>query len=177
LEALLRQVGPDSTVSKRIAEIIEMTETTVCNLRSLAKILKEKRRTPGNFLVAAVEKQTEQLRRFYDINVEIKSDISPRLKGRLAVEAFQIISEGLSNVLRHTTAKNAFVNIACEDSRVLIQIGNEMRPGIKDEGAFMPRSITERAQVLGGEAVVAQSADGFTVVNVAIPYASNQPAV
>ena len=31
------------------------------------------------------------------------------LEGRLAAEAFHIVSEGLSNVLRHTSAKMAFV--------------------------------------------------------------------
>ena len=170
LEALHREAGTENPLSRRISEMIDMTEMTVCNLRDYARILKEKKAIPGNFLVAAVEKQTEQLRRFYDINVKVTSDISPRLKGRLAVEAFQIISEGLSNVLRHTLAKNAFVTIRCEDSSILLQIGNEVRDGANGAQSFMPRSIHERAQVLGGGANVEQRLDGYTVVNVTIPY-------
>ena len=174
LEALHREAGAENVLSHRISEIINMTEMTVCNLRNYAKILKEKKAIPGNFLVAAVEKQTEQLRRFYDIDVEVKSDISPRLKGRLAVEAFQIISEGLSNVLRHTRAKNAFVTISCGDSRMLLQIGNEVRDGVNGAQTFMPQSIYERAQVLGGEVTIEQRMDGYTVVHVTIPYVVNR---
>ena len=174
LEALYREAGVENSLSHRISEIIDMTEMTVCNLRDYASILKEKKAIPGNFLVSAVEKQTDQLRRFYGINVEVKSDISPRLKGRLAVEAFQIISEGLSNVLRHTTAKNAFVTILCEDSRILIEIGNEVRASVNGAEIFMPRSIYERAQVLGGETAVGQRSDGYTVVQVTIPYVVNR---
>ena len=170
LEALHREAGPGNAISGRISEIIDMTEMTVCNLRDYARILKEKKAIPGNFLVAAVQKQTDQLRRFYGINVEVHSDISPRLKGRLAVEAFQIISEGLSNVLRHTAAKNAFVTIHCEEARVLLEIGNEVRAALNGAATFVPRSIYERAQALGGGTVVEQRSNGYTVVQVTVPY-------
>jgi len=60
---------------------------------------------PGQFLVEAVKHQTERLERFYGIRVEITSHISPLLNGPLAAEAFQIISEGLSNLRRHSPVK------------------------------------------------------------------------
>jgi signal transduction histidine kinase len=124
---------------------------------------------PGEFLVAAVKSQSERLGRFYGINVEVTSDISPRLQGRLAAEAYQIISEGLSNILRHTTAKNAFVNILCENSHLLLKIGNEAEAGDGEVKSFMPRSINERVQVLGGKTFVEQLPGGQSVVHVTIP--------
>jgi signal transduction histidine kinase len=124
---------------------------------------------PGEFLVEAVKNQSERLGRFYGINVDVKSDISPRLQGRLAAEAYQIISEGLSNVLRHTTAKNAFVNILCENSQLLLKIGNEAVNGEDGAKSFTPRSINERVHMLGGRTFVEQRQGGQTVVHVAIP--------
>lgn len=124
---------------------------------------------PGEFLVAAVKKQTERLARFYGINVDVKSDISSQLKGRIAAEAFQIVSEGLSNVLRHSSAKRAFVSILCENSNLLLKIGNDTCDPASAANGFTPRSIHERAKALGGQAFVERAADGYTVVHVTIP--------
>jgi len=170
LDGLQREAGTESPVAKRIAELVEMTGMTIRDLRHYAENLKEKTAMPGEFLVAAVKKQTERLGRFYGVEVDVKSDISSQLKGRIAAEAFQIISEGLSNVLRHSSAKRAFVSILCENSSLLLKIGNEAREG----GAtalenFTPRSINERTKALGGSTFVERSADGYTVVHVTIP--------
>ena len=124
---------------------------------------------PGEFLVGAVRRQTERLGRFYGIEVEVKSDISPQLKGRIAAEAFQIISEALSNVLRHSSARHAFVSILCENANLLLEIGNETKDAARTLENFMPRSINERTQALGGTTFVESARDGYTVVHVTIP--------
>jgi signal transduction histidine kinase len=169
LDALHREAGEDNALAPRITELIHMTELTVRDLRQYASALKDKSAVVGEFLVAAVQKQSEQFGRFYGINVEVKSDVSPGLGGQLAGDAFKIISEGLSNVLRHTPAKKAFVSILCENSNLLLQIGNEagQEPGVKPR--FIPRSIQERAQSLGGKTFVEQRQDGHTIVHVTLP--------
>lgn len=169
LDALQREAGAASPVAQRISELIEMTGMTIRDLRGYAETLKEKTAMPGEFLVAAVKRQTERLGRFYGINVEVKSNISSQLKGRIAAEAFQIISEGLSNVLRHSAAKSAFVSILCENSSLLLKIGNETQDGASSSENFTPRSIYERTKALGGTTFVEQDADGYTVVHVTIP--------
>jgi signal transduction histidine kinase len=169
LDALQREAGAESPVARRIAELIAMTEMTIRDLRDYAETLREKTAMPGEFLVAAVKKQSERLGRFYGINVEVTSDISPQLKGRIAAEAFQIISEGLSNVLRHSAAKSAFVSILCENANLLLKIGNEMQEGAPTTKDFTPRSIHERTKALGGSTFVEQRRDGYTVVHVTIP--------
>lgn len=166
LDGLYREAGDTNPLSSRIADLVEMTELTVRDLRSYATTLKEKTPMAGEFLVAAVQKQAERLERFYGIKVKVKSDISPRLSGRMAAEAFQMIAEGLSNTLRHTTAKYAFVTILCENSNLLLEIGNEGGEGVKH---FLPRSISERSNLLGGNTVVEHRPDGYTVVHITIP--------
>jgi signal transduction histidine kinase len=169
LDALHREAGTDNALSQRISELASMAEMTIRDLRQYASTLKDKAAMPGEFLVAAVKSQSERLGRFYGINVEVTSDISPRLQGRLAAEAYQIIAEGLSNVLRHTTAKKAFVTILCENSHLLLKIGNEAEAGEGNGKNFMPRSINERVQVLGGRTFVEQLQGGQSVVHVTIP--------
>ena len=167
LDALQRDAGAGGPVAPRIAELVEMAGMTIRDLRTYAASLKERAPMPGEFLVAAVRKQSERLGQFYGIDVEVKSDISAHLDGRISAEAFQIISEGLSNILRHTSAKAAYVSILCENSNLLLKIANEARGG--SSGDFTPRSIRERAQALGGAAFVERGADGYTVVHVTIP--------
>ena len=169
LDALYREAGDNNALAPRISELVHMTELTVRDLRQYATALKEKSAVVGDFLVAAVQKQSEQLGRFYGINVEVKSDVSSKLRGQLAGDAFKIISEGLSNVLRHTSAKKAFVSILCENSNLLLQVGNEVVNGSSAKPRFIPRSIHERAKSLGGDSFVEQRPDGHTVVHVTLP--------
>lgn len=169
LDGLQREAGAQSPMARRIAELVDMTGMTIRDLRHYAETLKEKAAMPGEFLVAAVKRQTERLGRFYGVNVEVKSDISLQLKGRIAAEAFQIISEGLSNILRHSAARRAFVSILCENSNLLLKIGNETPDSPAVSSQFTPRSISERTEALGGSTFVEQGPDGYTVVHVTIP--------
>lgn len=169
LDGLYREAGEKNPLAPRIFDLIEMTESTIHDLRNYAATLKDNTPMPGEFLVDAMAKQAERLRRFYGIEVEIKSEISTRLKGRLAAEVFQIISESLSNVLRHTAAKKAFVSILYENSRLLLKVGNETPAVAGNVVKFMPRSINERVRAMGGETIVEHGNEGFTVVRVSIP--------
>lgn len=167
VDALNREAGAGNPLSERIAKLGEMVGETIRDLRTLTTTLRSTEPIPGEFLVSAVAKQADRYRRFYGIGVEVKSEISPRLNGRMAAEAYQIIAEGLSNVVRHTGAKRASVSILCEDARLLLEIAN---PAEDDLKSFTPRSIRERAQALGGTTIVERSGAGYTVVRVAIPY-------
>jgi signal transduction histidine kinase len=169
LDALLREAGEANDLSPRIAELIAMAELTIRDLRDYASTLKDKTAMPGEFLVTAVKRQAERLERFYGMRVEVKGAISPQLQGRLAAEAFQIISEGLSNILRHTRARSAFVTILCEESQLLLEIGNDLNPGEAPAPEFTPRSINERAKMLGGRTFVDRNAGSHTLVRVSLP--------
>lgn len=175
LDALQRQAGANNPLSPCLAELTDMTEMTIRDLHDYTQSLKEHASMPGESLIAAAKKQAERLGRFYGINVEVRSDITPRLKGHVAAEAFQIISEGLSNILRHTAAKKAFISIICSGERLLLQLGNEAHDRPLDAGGFTPRSIHERAQALGGSVFVEENLDGYTVVHVTIPMEMKSP--
>lgn len=169
LDALQRAAGPDSPLAQPIAELVAMAGMTLHDLRDYAETLREGIPLRGEFLVAAVRRQAERLARFYGVEVEVTSKLSTQLKGRLAAEAFQMISEGLSNILRHTKAKRAFVSILCENSSLVLKIGNETQSGARAVESFTPRSIHERSKALGGVARVDTLPDGYTVVQVTIP--------
>jgi signal transduction histidine kinase len=169
LEALQREAGADHRLGQRLSELTEMTAMTIRDLRGYAASLREAASMPGESLVEAIRRQAERLEQFYGVHVDIRAEISPRLDGRMAAEAFQIVSEGLSNILRHTTAKTARASIRCDESNLLLEIANEAPDGEGGAAGFTPRSINERTQALGGRMFVERGADGYTVVHVTIP--------
>jgi signal transduction histidine kinase len=169
LEALQREAGPEGPVSRRISELAEMASMTIRDLRDYASSLKEATSVAAEHLASAIREQAERYKRFYGIDVEVAAHLNAGLTDRLAAAAFQIVSEGLSNVLRHTTAKRAYVGVLCEVDFLLLQVGNERDGDAASAPRFTPRSIFERAAALGGAAFIEETADGYTVVRVSLP--------
>ncbi|WP_420474554.1 sensor histidine kinase [Noviherbaspirillum sp. ST9] len=165
LDALLREAGQDNRISKRLSELVDMAGMTIRDLRAYAAVT-GKPSMPGDFLLDAIRTKAERLKRFYGIEVKLDTVMSHQLDGKIAAEVFHIVSEGMSNILRHTTAKQAYVHMVCEGKLLTIDIGNEAKDM---PAAFMPRSIRERAEASGGSTLVERDADGYTVVRIVIP--------
>jgi signal transduction histidine kinase len=168
LDALNREAGESNPLSRRIGELLEMASMTIRDLRGYATALREKAPMSGNALMSAVHEQAERFNRFYGVEVDVESDPDLRIGASVAAEAFRIISEGLSNVLRHTAARRAFVRLTSGDGWLKLAIGNESAHGTSPR-SFIPRSISERAASLGGTSFVENSEDGHTIVHVSIP--------
>jgi signal transduction histidine kinase len=177
LDALSREFGENEKLTSRVNEIVKMANMTIQDLRSYKDTLREKSLMRGDVLISSIKNQMERLKRFYGIDVDLRGTVDPNLSGRLAESAFQIVKEGLSNILRHTSAKRAFVALATTDTHLHIKIGNEPAVGetvlVRNAPAmpvlFKPKTITERAKSLNGEVVVEIDATGYTIVRIAIP--------
>ncbi len=169
LDALHREAGEHNPLSRRIGELLEMASMTIRDLRGYATALREKAPMSGNALMSAVREQAERFNRFYGVEVDVQSDPDMQVGAQVAAEAFRIISEGLSNVLRHTAARRAFVRLHSRDGWLQVAIGNESANPAGAPRSFIPRSISERATSLGGTSFVENSEDGHTIVHVSIP--------
>lgn len=168
LDGLSREFDSNNQLSEKIGEIIHMANMTIQDLRSYKDNLREKSLMRGDVLISAIKNQADRLLRFYGIHVDVIGAVDPNLAGRLAEAAFQIIKEGLSNILRHTNAKNTFVSIQSNDTHLFLEIGNEtLAP--ESLKRFQPKSIGERALSLNGKVLVETDAGGYTVVRVTIP--------
>ena len=173
LEALQRRLEPASSARKQLDELVEMSRLVVRDLRAYVTRLRlegasEATRWPAEHLIVGLREHLERYRNFYGIDVELRSDESSALTDRVAAEAYQIVCEGLANIHRHTPAKRAFVELRFKPDSLAIEIGNECAPAVPPV-AFMPRSIAERAQALGGTTTVELHERGHDIVRVAIP--------
>jgi signal transduction histidine kinase len=173
LDALRIEFDSNTHLADRINEIIHMANMTIHDLRSYKDTLREKSLMRGEVLMSAIKNQGERLHRFYGILVDIEGTVNPNLSGKIAEGAFQIIKEGLSNILRHTNSKRAMVSISENETFLFVEISNESDPSLPPL-QFMPKSIFERAKIFKGEAVVNTNVDGYTVVRVKIPLEKEQ---
>ena len=164
----------DTDVAENVEELLELTSQELVELRRYVwgRRAGEERR---DVLLPAIERFATRFSSVTGIKVEVNSRGRIEINDRLAAELFQMVTEGLSNVRRHALCDNASVDLACEKGKIFLQIKNR-RPGVSgnldhhDEPIlFKPRSISERAALLGGETKVSIDEMNYTVVTVAIP--------
>ncbi|HJY29028.1 MAG TPA: histidine kinase [Pyrinomonadaceae bacterium] len=180
IAALAQKLRTGNTnVVSNVEELLELTNQELVEMRSYVRGLQvaEDRR---DVLLPAINRFVTRFASVTGIQVDVKTHGKVEVNDRLAAEIFQIVAEGLSNVRRHALCNEAGVEIACDAGKLMLQIKNR-RPGrtgdLNPNGAdnhneqtlFTPRSIAERAALLGGETKVSIDENNYTVVNVAIP--------
>ena len=170
LDALNRQAGLNNPLSKEISELLSMTEATIRDLRRYATTLRDDKELAGDSLITSIQDQANHFKRFYGINVKVLCDAEIKLNSRLAGAVLQLFAEGLSNLLRHTQTRNAYLSMRRDGPNLLLEIANESTEGAeKSKSDFIPRSINARAISLGGSSLVQHNADDYTVVQISIP--------
>jgi signal transduction histidine kinase len=150
-----------------IDRLIEVNEHAIEDMRRYVSILKGKAEQEGDLLLS-IRQFVEKFQFATGIAVDIDAGDLSQVEGRLSAEALQIISEGLSNIRRHTESNRA---------RIYLHLLNgQLELRIEDTGSstigykpFRPRSITERAEALGGKASVEPILQGGSRVLVEVP--------
>ena len=168
LDALLREAR-GNPVQKTIEELLQRAEATIRDLRGFATGIRERAPISGESLVKAVREQADRFHRYYGVEVQVECDETLFVGPPIASEAYRMISEGLSNIMRHTTARSAFVRLEREAAALRLVIGNGAWGEPGQRSPFTPRSINARAIYLGGSSFVEYGDDGRAAVHVTIP--------
>jgi signal transduction histidine kinase len=164
LEALLRDMTEKSAARDALRDLVEMADLSVKDLRSYADGLRAGPRSDRT-LLAAVREQANRYERFYGMHVDVRIE-SVGVPPHIAAEVFHIISEGLSNVRRHTHSNRASVSVRRKDCSLRVEVCNESADPVA--AGFRPRSIQQRVAMLGGTVSVAAEG-GETTVSVSVP--------
>jgi signal transduction histidine kinase len=147
-----------------LQRLLDLTNNKIDELRRYTRGLKDKGEHIGA-LLPAVRRFAANFSETTGIPVQIEASEDLDLNDQLAAEVFQMVTEGLSNILRHTQATRAFITLAHRDDHCILEIANDgAAPAL-----FTPRSLTERASALGGKVRVERQADESTVVVIDIP--------
>jgi signal transduction histidine kinase len=180
LSALDQKLETGTTgIRENVQELLELTNHELAQLRRFVGGLKATEERM-DVLLPAIERYAEQFTKVTGIKVDVEAIGKVKVNDRLAAELFQIVAEGLSNIRRHAFCRDARVEISCKETSLLLQIKNsrpraggnaepEQHNGDNGIRHFRPRSIAERAALLGGETQVFVDEKDYTVVSVGIP--------
>jgi signal transduction histidine kinase len=167
LGALRRKLASGADVTGEVEQLIALTTEGIGELRGYVQGLKSSGEAEGD-LLPSLRRFAARFAAATGIEVQIQAQDVVHINHRLAAEVFQMVAEGLSNVRRHTHAPRATVNLSRRADHLVVWIEDEGTPEALP-ALFTPRSITERAAALGGQAHVERRADNGARVVVEIP--------
>ncbi len=83
-------------------------------------------------------------------------DMATALPATIGHAGYRIVQEGLTNVLRHSTAKHVSVRVGVQAGALVIQVDDDGRlpPGSSTPGSSMPGSSTSGSSTSGGHGLV-----------------------
>ncbi|HAV37761.1 MAG TPA: sensor histidine kinase, partial [Massilia sp.] len=102
-----------------------------------------------------------------------------RLGNELAISAYRIVQEALSNVMKHAQASNAQVTLVLDDAHEVLRIaveddGNGFDPAVSSEGIGII-GMRERVYALRGTMAVRSAPRRGTTVEITLPLTSPTP--
>jgi signal transduction histidine kinase len=170
LQALRRKIPDGDTVAKELDELVDMATESISELRQYVGGLKERLDQP---LMPALIELAKKYKQRHGVEVDVHANQELKVSDSLATEIYQLVCEGLSNIHRHTTAKQASINMYYQQDQIVIEVINQADSS-QDFKYFKPRSITERVTHLGGTVSVNhhpgdKTAKAKTIVTAEIP--------
>ena len=168
ISALRNKAAADNPLRPELDKLVAMATDAIGDLRNFAGSLKTPSQASTPLFQTSLQRQAVHTREFYGVDVAINVADSCEMNDRLAGEVFQIVSEGIANICKHTEATSCVVDIAVVDRNLIVRIDNDRLGEPNPAPAFTPRSISERATALGGNAHVACASER-TEIRVAIP--------
>jgi len=135
LGALLVEVGrlavsvpPDNTQMKgHVERIKSVAETSVQTVRNIALLLRPSMLDDLG-LIAALEWQGREVSRRSEMEVDIQSQgVSEELPDEYRICIYRLVQEALNNAARHSSAKNATVNVEQTADKILVTVFDDGR--------------------------------------------------
>jgi PAS domain S-box-containing protein len=171
---LKSRIGVQSPlVLNKLAGIIGTIDDTVETVQNISSDL-----WPGMLndlgLKTAVEWQLERFFKNTGIKTTLKTSPAEfNVEGRLPIILYRIIQESLTNVSRHSKAKNVWITMVSEKNQVRLTV-RDNGVGIEKEKLSDPQSfglmgLKERARAYGGELKITGKKGVGTRVDATIP--------
>lgn len=167
LTGLRAKAAPDNPLLDDIDILANMTTQVISDLRNYVGGFTREAGTGEALFFGAIRHHLRQVRMIYGIDISLEAPASIDIGDRLATAVVHMVSEGISNIRKHTLARQGCVRLQFEDGVLGIEIENP-----NDEAAipvFAPASICERTHSLGGKVMIQQRRPGRTVVCIDIP--------
>jgi len=175
-DAVARRPGPGRDMAARELERArELTDLTLQEAHAALAGL----RPPVLEDLGLADALASLARSIAQLPVSIAADTS-RLPEHMEIALYRIAQEALQNVVKHSGAASAAVELRCDESRALLRVSDNGRGfdvgGRADDPAsstYGLRSMAERAELIGGRLTVTSRPGVGTIVTAAVPLAGD----
>jgi signal transduction histidine kinase len=172
LGAAVRQSGDEARAA--IDQAVEHVDHEIASLRGIIADLRPPVLDQVG-LEPALETLLERTSAIHGLEVEatVSLPADGRLGKDLETTVYRLIQEGLTNIVKHASAKLAQLDVRVADGLLLVTVADDgvgFDPGAPAPG-FGLTGMRERVQLAGGRLVIEQGTPG-TLLRAEIPYAS-----
>jgi signal transduction histidine kinase len=170
LRLLASRLAPGSEAERLLADARNELATSLQELRDLARgihpaILSDRG------LPAALEALTTRA----PLPVELLVELDGRPPEPVEVAAYYLVSEALTNILKHSDATTAGVSIARRGTQLVVEIADDGAGGAERVTGTGLRGLTDRIEALGGRLEVSSPPGAGTTLRAAIPSNKDTP--
>jgi signal transduction histidine kinase len=150
------------TAAALVAEALEHAERATTELRDLSHGILPSALTHGG-LRAGVEELTSRM------PLRVDNDVTPaRLPAAVEATAYFVVSEALTNVVKHARAGHAEVTARIEDATLAIRVRDDGAGGARPDGSGLV-GLADRLAALDGRLRIESPAGGGTLIEAEIP--------
>jgi signal transduction histidine kinase len=163
LDVIAGEVDVSSPAARDIDMLRVELRTTITELRRVVEGLRPPALDELG-LSGALTQVTQRLTIGTSIEVDLSVDDLPALPAAMEVAAFRIVTEAVTNTVRHSSASSCRARISADDSCLRITISDDGQGFNLDGGAFGHglQTMRERAEELGGQLQVSNGS-GVTI--------------
>ena len=180
LRLLEREIDEGSSVSSRVAELMERTDAVIDSLHRMAADLR-----PASLdhlgLDAALHQYARAAAAKFGFAVRFKARgfTSERLPMVVETALFRVVQEAMTNVVRHAQAGRVDVLVEHRGDRILVMVEDDgvgFEPNLKQVGNHLGLlGMRERAEALGGTLTVESAPGAGTTIVVEVASADPHP--
>lgn len=153
----------DGGVDALVSEALDHTKVTISELRELAHGIMPAALTRGG-LRAAVAALADRS------SLPVAADIGPeRYPSPIEGTAYFVVSEALTNVVKHAGANRAEVIAGVQDGRLRVEVRDDGVGGADPGRGSGLAGLRDRVEALGGSIEIVSPAGGGTALSVRIP--------
>jgi signal transduction histidine kinase len=163
----------DANAVELVAEALDHTEEANAELRELAHGI-----LPAALTDTGLRGGLDALVSRIPLPVTVHVSVE-RLPAGVEATAYFIVSEALTNVLKHANANHAVVTVHAEDRRLQVEIGDDGIGGADPQRGSGLIGLSDRVEALGGTLQLTSPSGRGTTLLIRLPIeeaTSNRPA-
>jgi signal transduction histidine kinase len=106
------------------------------------------------------------------VPVTVVCEVPDRPPEAIESTAYFVVSEGLTNVAKHSRATHAHVTVRRTGARLLVEVSDDGRGGADPQRGSGLRGLADRVAAVDGSLTLERTASGFTVLRAELPCVS-----